>query len=48
MGGVLVLLTGDTSYHSQGLLSDVYALLSMQKGKVSFILILYDDRHLVR
>ena len=48
VGKVMVLLNGDTSCHIQGLLSDVNALISMQHGKVSCLLIVNGDRHLVR
>ena len=48
MGQVLVLLTGDTSCYIQGLLSAIYALVRMQHGKVTFLLIVIGDRKLVR
>ena len=47
-GEVMVLLTGDTSCHIQGLHSTVYALFSIQHGKVSFLLKVNIDRHLDR
>ena len=48
VGKFLVLLTGELSCHIQGLHSTVYALVIMQHGKVSCILIVNGDRHLVR
>ena len=45
---VLVLLNGDTSFHSHGLCSAVYAIVSMQHGKVICLIIVNGDRHLVR
>ena len=45
---VLVLLSGDTSCHIQGLRSAVYDFVSIQHEKVSFMLIVTVDRHLVR
>ena len=48
VGKVLVILTGDTSYHYQGLRSAVYAILRMKYGSVSCILIVKGNRHLVR
>ena len=48
VGEVLIILTGDTYCHIQGLYSALYALRSMQNGKVSCMLILNSDRHLLR
>ena len=48
MGETMVLLTGDTPYHGQGLCSSVHALLSMHYGKVSCLFTVDGDRHLVR
>ena len=45
---ILVIITDDTSCHTQGLSSSVYALVSMQHWKMSCILIVNGDRHLVR
>ena len=49
VGEVLVLLTGDTTCHSQVLRSDVYDLVRMLygNGKVRFLIIVNDDMHLV-
>ena len=48
VGEVLIILNGDTSCHIKGLHSYVYAILSTQNGKVCCLLIVNDDRHLVR
>ena len=48
MGEVLVLITGNTSFHGQLLLSTVYALVTMQHWKVGCLLLVNYDRHLVR
>ena len=49
MGEVLVLLTGDTSCNSQGLLrSTVYSLVGMHNEKVGCMIVVNGDRHLVR
>ena len=47
VGDVLVLLTGDKSFHAQGLLSAVYSIVSMHHGKVVFMLNNNGYRHLV-
>ena len=44
----MVLLTVDTSCHIQVLCIDVYALISMHHGKVSCLIIVNGDSHLVR
>ena len=48
LGEVMVILTGDTSCHIQGLCIDEYDLVSMQHEKVSCLLIVNGDSHLVR
>ena len=48
MGYVLVLLTGDTSCHIQGLHSTVYYLVGIQYGKVSCMIIVNGDSQRVR
>ena len=48
VGDFLFLITGDTSCHIQGLRSSVYSILIMRHVKVSCLLILDGDRHLVR
>ena len=48
VGEVLFLLTGDTSCHIQGLSSAVYAIVSMQHGELSCLLIVNGYCHLVR
>ena len=45
---IMVLISVDTSYHIQGIRSSVYALVIMHHGKVSFIIIVNSDGHLVR
>ena len=45
---VLVILTGDTSFHSQGLHSAINDLVIMQHRKVSCILTVNGDMHLFR
>ena len=44
----LVILTGDTSFHSQGIHISINDLVSMQHEKVSCILTLNGDMHLFR
>ena len=44
----MVILTGDSSCNSQGTQIYFYALVSMQHGEVSCLLILNGDRHLLR
>ena len=46
VGEFLVLLTGDTSCHIQGLQSTVYALVIIHYGKVSCLLVVDGNRHL--
>ena len=48
VGEVMVLLTGDTPCHIQGLRSAVYDLVIMLhgNGKVRFLIIVNDDMHL--
>ena len=41
---IMVLLTGDTSFHGQGLCSALYALLSMQHSKLGCVFIVNFDR----
>ena len=48
VGEVMVILAGDTSYHNKGLRSDIYTIVSIKHGKVSFMLIVNGDRHLFR
>ena len=43
---VLVLLTSDTSFISQGLLISIYALVSIHHGKVSCLLLVNGDINL--
>ena len=45
---VLVVLTGDTSCHGQGLCSAVYSLVSMHHGMVGCIFVVNGDMHLLR
>ena len=48
VGEVMVLLTSDTSYYSQGLHSAVFTLVRIQHGKVSCMLTVNGDIHLAR
>ena len=48
MGEVLVLLTGDTSCDIQGLRSSENSIISIQHGKVSCMVIVSVNRHLIR
>ena len=48
VGEVLLLLAGDISCHNQGPLSDIYDLVHMQHGKVSCLIKVNGDMHLVR
>ena len=48
MGEVMVIITGDTYCNSQVILRGLYALVIIQHGKVSFMLIVNSDKHLVR
>ena len=45
---VMAILAGDTSCHIQGLRSVLYALVIMNRGKMSFMIIDNGDSHLVR
>ena len=45
---VLILFTGETSYHSQVLRSAIYSLVIIHNGKVGFMLIVNGDRHLIK
>ena len=48
MGEIIVLITGDTLCHDQIICSDIYALVSMQYGKVSCLFIVNSYSNLVR
>ena len=48
VGDILILLTGDTYCHGQGLFSSVYAILIMYHGNLGCMFIATGDMHLVR
>ena len=48
VGEILILITGDKYCHGQGLCSAIYDLISIQYGKLSFLLIVNGDKRLVR
>ena len=48
MGEVIVFLTGDTYYNSQGISSAVYSIVNIHNGKSICLIIYNGDRHLFR